>query len=151
MQPKEKQKVWNTSGKFLRGKGFALALLACIAAAAAAGVWAVGAIRDQMARDLGESPSQNITGEETFPGIDQGAGPETEEQLWEQEAASAAQPAADVPESSSSGGPSGAPSGSGSVSRTLRAANRIARCQRVSRLGVYAARLWAGARRLERR
>ena len=92
------------------------ALLACIAAAAAAGVWAVGAIRDQMARDLGESPSQNITGEETFPGIDQGAGPETEEQLWEQEAASAAQPAADVPESSSSGGPSGAPSGSGSVS-----------------------------------
>lgn len=102
--------------KFLRGKGFALALLACIAAAAAAGVWAVGAIRDQMARDLGESPSQNITGEETFPGIDQGAGPETEEQLWEQEAASAAQPAADVPESSSSGGPSGAPSGSGSVS-----------------------------------
>ena len=76
--------------KFLRGKGFALALLACIAAAAAAGVWAVGTIRDQMARDLGESPSQNITGEETFPGIDQGAGPETEEQLWEQEAASAA-------------------------------------------------------------
>ena len=53
--------------KFLRGKGFALALLACIAAAAAAGVWAVGTIRDQMARDLGESPSQNITGEETFP------------------------------------------------------------------------------------
>ena len=34
--------------------------------------------------------------------------------------------------------------------RTLRAANRIARCQRVSRLGVYAARLWAGARRVER-
>ena len=123
--------------KFLRGKGFALALLACIAAAAAAGVWAVGAIRDQMARDLGESPSQNITGEETFPGIDQGAGPETD------------------------GG------GCARIElvrrafwcavwvwfgvRTLRAANRIARCQRVSRLGVYAARLWAGARRLERR
>src|SRR5699024_12280061 len=105
--------------KFLRGKGFALALLACIAAAAAAGVWAVGAIRDQMARDLGESPSQNITGEETFPGIDQGAGPETEEQLWEQEAASAAQAAAEVPEPSSAGGPSGSPAATGSVTATV--------------------------------
>ena len=36
---------------FLRGKGFVLALLACVAAAAAAGVWAVRTIRDQMAED----------------------------------------------------------------------------------------------------
>ena len=76
---------------FLRGKGFVLALLACVAAAAAAGVWAVRTIRDQMAEDLGERPSQSITGEETFPGIDEGAGPAQEEQLWKQEAASAAQ------------------------------------------------------------
>ena len=101
---------------FLRGKGFVLALLACVAAAAAAGVWAVRTIRDQMAEDLGERPSQSITGEETFPGIDEGGAPATEEQLWEQQAAGAAQSVADVPESSSSGGPSGAPSGSGSVS-----------------------------------
>ena len=51
-----------------------------------------------------------------FPGIDEGGAPATEEQLWEQQAAGAAQSVADVPESSSSGGPSGAPSGSGSVS-----------------------------------
>ena len=101
---------------FLRGKGFVLALLACVAAAAAAGVWAVRTIRDQMAEDLGERPSQSITGEETFPGIDEGGAPATEEQLWEQQAAGAAQSVADVPESSSSGEPSGAPSGSGSVS-----------------------------------
>ena len=104
---------------FLRGKGFALALLACVAAAAAAGVWAVRTIRDQMAEDLGESPSQSITGEETFPGIDEGAVPDplgTEEELWQQESTGAAQSVADVPKSSSSGGGSSAPSGSGSLS-----------------------------------
>ena len=34
--------------KFLRSKGFALALLACLVAAAAAGVWAVRAVRDEL-------------------------------------------------------------------------------------------------------
>ena len=101
---------------FLRGKGFVLALLACVAAAAAAGVWAVRTIRDQMAEDLGEKPSQSITGEETFPGADGGLAPDREEQVWQQDAAGAAQSVADLPESSSSGASSGAPSGSGSVS-----------------------------------
>ena len=105
---------------FLRGKGFALALLACVAAAAAVGVWAVRTVRDQMAEDLGQNPGQSITGEETYPGIDEGMDEEitrdTEEQLWEQESADAAQSVADVPEPSSSGASSGAPSGSGSVS-----------------------------------
>ena len=109
---------------FLRGRGFALALLACVAAAAAVGVWAVRTVRDQMAKDLGEDPGRSITGEETYPGIDEGVmpdTPDTEEQLWQQDAADAAQPVKDVPESSSAGrssgsGSSGAASGSGSVS-----------------------------------
>ncbi len=102
---------------FLRGKGFALALLACVAAAAAVGVWAVRTVRDQMAEDLGQSPSQNITGEETYPGIEEGLTIDTEEaeQLWEQDTASVAQSVANVPEPSSSSALSGAPSGSGSV------------------------------------
>ena len=101
---------------FLRGKGFVLALLACVAAAAAVGVWAVRTVRDQMAEDLGQSSSQGITGEETYPGLDTEIDQDTEEQLWEQESASVAQSVADVPESSSSGASSGASSGSGSVS-----------------------------------
>ena len=41
--------------KFLRDKGFALALLACLVAAGAAGVWAVRAARDDPAlRGAGE-------------------------------------------------------------------------------------------------
>ena len=101
---------------FLRGKGFALALLACVAAAAAVGVWAVRTVRDQMAEDLGQSFSQSLTGEETYPGIDAGINQDTEDQIWEQESTSAAQSVADVPEPSSSGASSGAQSGSGSVS-----------------------------------
>ena len=93
---------------FLRGKGFALALLACVAAAAAVGVWAVRTVRDQMAEDLGQSSSQSLTGEETYPGIDAGINQDTEDQIWEQESTSAAQSVADVPEPSSSGASSGA-------------------------------------------
>ena len=37
--------------KFLRDKGFALALLACFVAAGAAGVWAVRAVRNELERD----------------------------------------------------------------------------------------------------
>ena len=38
--------------KFLRDKGFALALLACLVAAAAAGVWAVRTVRDELDKNL---------------------------------------------------------------------------------------------------
>ena len=34
--------------KFLRSRGFTLALLACLVAAAAAGVWAVRTVRDEL-------------------------------------------------------------------------------------------------------
>lgn len=105
---------------FLRGKGFALALAACILAAAAAGVWAVRTIRNQLEEDLGGSQSQNVTGEETYPGIDEGM--EQEEYEWEQQTADAAGSVNNVPENTASSpskpsaGSSGASSGSGSVS-----------------------------------
>ena len=99
---------------FLRGKGFALALLACVAAAAAVGVWAVRTVRDQMARDLGQDPGQSVTGEESYPGVEEGM--DKEEAIWQQQAADVAQAAEDVPEPGGSKGSSGAPSGSGSAS-----------------------------------
>ena len=49
-------RAWSISGIFCGARGFALALLACVAAAAAVGVWAVRTVRDQMARDLGQDP-----------------------------------------------------------------------------------------------
>ena len=38
--------------KFLQGKGFALVLAACLLAAAAAGVWAVRIVRDELQKEL---------------------------------------------------------------------------------------------------
>ena len=38
--------------KFLHGKGFALVLAACLLAAAAAGVWAVRTVRDELRQSL---------------------------------------------------------------------------------------------------
>lgn len=40
--------------RFLRGKGFALALLACLVAAGAAGVWAVRAVRNELEKSYEE-------------------------------------------------------------------------------------------------
>ena len=106
--------------KFLRDKAFALVLTACLLAAAAAGVWAVRTVRNELKKDLDavRSPSS------TAPGIDEGirtspglAGEEEAE--WQQQTAPAANSVANVPEAhSSSGGAassSGAQSGSGSV------------------------------------
>ena len=54
--------------KFLRDKAFALVLTACLLAAAAAGVWAVRTVRNELKQDLDavRSPSS------TAPGIDEG-------------------------------------------------------------------------------
>ena len=38
--------------KFLRDKAFALVLTACLLAAAAAGVWAVRSVRNELKKDL---------------------------------------------------------------------------------------------------
>ena len=52
--------------KFLRDKGFALALLACLVAAAAAGVWAVRTVRDELDKNLscprGPAPREEFLG-----------------------------------------------------------------------------------------
>ena len=54
--------------KFLRDKAFALVLTACLLAAAAAGVWAVRTVRNELKQNLDavRSPSS------TAPGIDEG-------------------------------------------------------------------------------
>ena len=106
--------------KFLRDKAFALVLTACLLAAAAAGVWAVRTVRNELKKDLDavRSPSS------TAPGIDEGirtspglAGEEEAE--WQQQNAPAANSVANVPKADSSSGgaasSSGAQSGSGSV------------------------------------
>ena len=106
--------------KFLRDKAFALVLTACLLAAAAAGVWAVRTVRNELKQNLDavRSPSS------TAPGIDEGINTSPgvageEEAEWQQQNAPAANSVANVPEAhSSSGGAvssSGAQSGSGSV------------------------------------
>ena len=46
--------------RFLRDKGFALALLACLVAAAAAGVWAVRTVRDELKENLDGLNDENL-------------------------------------------------------------------------------------------
>ena len=43
--------------KFLRSRGFTLALLACLVAAAAAGVWAVRTVRDELKKSYDDPVS----------------------------------------------------------------------------------------------
>ena len=106
--------------KFLRDKAFALVLTACLLAAAAAGVWAVRTVRNELKQDLNavRSPSS------TAPGIDEGINTSPgvageEEAEWQQQNAPAANSVANVPKADSSSGgaasSSGAQSGSGSV------------------------------------
>ena len=88
--------------KFLRDKAFALVLTACLLAAAAAGVWAVRTVRNELKQNLDavRSPSS------TAPGIDEGihtspgvAGEEEAE--WQQQNAPAANSVANVPKADS--------------------------------------------------
>ena len=106
--------------KFLRDKAFALVLTACLLAAAAAGVWAVRTVRNELKQNLDavRSPSS------TAPGIDEGINTSPgvageEEAEWQQQNAPAANSVANVPKADSSSGgaasSSGAQSGSGSV------------------------------------
>ena len=106
--------------KFLRDKGFVLALLACLVAAAAAGVWAVRTVRDELKENLDGLKTPDSTS--TLPGIDQDLTliPEEEYPEWQQPDTPAANsvanvPKAELPSASSSSPSSGAASGSGSV------------------------------------
>ncbi len=107
--------------RFLREKGFALALLACLLAAAAAGVWAVRTVRDELKRSIEKSEDPASAAQ----GIDEGIQiiPE-EEYEWQQETTEAANSVSNVPKSVSgassaphaaSSSSSGVSSGSGSV------------------------------------
>lgn len=99
--------------KFLHGKGFALLLTASLLAAAAAGVWAVRALRAELQKSL--------EGLDT-PGTTQQTTPETEpdwdaqeDTTWQQPVTDVANSKADVPQQERSGASSGAQSGSGSL------------------------------------
>ena len=107
--------------KFLHGKGFAPVLAACLLAAAAAGVWAVRTVRDELRQNLTDLTNPSSTARQTIPEPepDPDVGLE-EEELWldlpdtaEQAANSVAGVPQPVPGSSSAS--SGAASGSGSV------------------------------------
>ena len=107
--------------KFLRDKGFVLALLACLVAAAAAGVWAVRTVRDELKENLDGLKTPDSTS--TLPGIDQDLTliPEEEYPEWQQPDTPAANsvanvPKAEPPSASSSSPSSGAASGSASSS-----------------------------------
>ena len=102
--------------KFLHGKGFALLLTASLLAAAAAGVWAVRALRAELQKSLDGLDA---------PGTTQQTTPETEpdwdvqeDTTWQQPVTDAAESAANVPKPeppAPSASSSGARSGSGSV------------------------------------
>ena len=99
--------------KFLHGKGFALLLTASLLAAAAAGVWAVRALRAELQKSLDGLNA---------PGTTQQTTPETEpdwdaqeDTTWQQPVTDAAESAANVPKPASSVSSSGAQSGSGLV------------------------------------
>ena len=98
----------------------ALALLACLVAAAAAGVWAVRTVRDELKENLDGLNEPDSTS--TLPGIDEDLTiiPEEEYPEWQQPTTPAANsvanvPKAESPSASSSSPSSGAASGSGSV------------------------------------
>lgn len=100
--------------KFLRSRGFALALIACLLAAAAAGVWAVRTVRDELEKNLTDL---------TRPGSQTQPEPESdwttqEDEPWQDIPQQAANSVANVPQPASSAPSisSGAQSGSGSVS-----------------------------------
>ena len=106
--------------KFLRDKGFALALLACLVAAGAAGVWAVRTVRDELEKSYKNQTgpdASSASGQTEQPGWD--ADLKVEDDVWQQDVADVAENKPDVPKpdraSGSAGASSGARSGSGSV------------------------------------
>lgn len=101
--------------KFLHGKGFALALLACLLAAAAAGIWAVRTVRDELEKNLTDLAQENLVPQTGTEAEDRS---QEEEELWLDLTEEAANSLADVPQSTSAAqsSSSGVPSGSGTVS-----------------------------------
>lgn len=103
--------------KFLQGKGFVLVLAACLAAAAAAGVWAVRTVREELQQNRTDLTAPDSRLPEQEPDVAE------EEELWLdlEDLTEAANSVADVPQPASGASPapsasSGQSSGSGSVS-----------------------------------
>ena len=100
--------------KFLRSRGFTLALLACLVAAAAAGVWAVRTVRDELKKSYDDLTAPQ---EEPAPEPQLTLDPQ-EDDVWQQPVTDAAESAANVPKPeppAPSASSSGAQSGSGLV------------------------------------
>ena len=97
--------------KFLRSRGFTLALLACLVAAAAAGVWAVRTVRDELKKSYDDLTAPQ---EEPAPEPQLTLDPQ-EDDVWQQPVTDVAESAANVPKPASSASSSGAQSGSGLV------------------------------------
>ena len=97
--------------KFLRSRGFTLALLACLVAAAAAGVWAVRTVRDELKKSYDDLTTPQ---EEPAPEPQLTLDPQ-EDDVWQQPVTDSAESAANVPKPASSASSSGAQSGSGLV------------------------------------
>ncbi|MGN0707136.1 MAG: peptidoglycan DD-metalloendopeptidase family protein [Faecalibacterium sp.] len=108
--------------KFLHGKGFALAMAACLLAAACAGVWAVRVLRDRLEENLeglNGATEQDQTAQRMDEELLNDVETDEEAQTWQQQTEPAANSVANVPKpepSASSGSLSGGQSGSGSVS-----------------------------------
>ena len=73
--------------KFLRSRGFALALLACLVAAAAAGVWAVRTVRDELKKSYDDLTTPQ---EEPAPEPQLTLDPQ-EDDVWQQPVTDAAE------------------------------------------------------------
>ena len=97
--------------KFLRSRGFTLALLACLVAAAAAGVWAGRTVRDELKKSYDDLTTPQ---EEPAPEPQLTLDPQ-EDDVWQQPVTDVANSKADVPQQTPSGASSGAQSGSGSL------------------------------------
>lgn len=106
--------------KFLRDKGFALALAACVLAAAIAGIWAVRAIRGELEKEW-----QSLSEPDSTAGVDEGLNETEDANEWEQQTTQAANSLANVPRTeqparsgsqAASSRASGASSGSSGVS-----------------------------------
>lgn len=144
--------------KFLRDKGFALALLACLVAAAAAGIWAVRTVRDELDKNLSGLKTPDSTS--TAPGIDEGLStttPQEDETTWEWPTEPAANSVSNVPKVASSGIAEcvfGLLCAAGWLwlgARTIRAARCILACQQFGSACFHAADLWQGAQWIQRR
>ena len=133
--------------KFLRSRGFALALLACLVAAAAAGVWAVRTVRDELKKSYDDLTTPQ---EEPAPEPQLTLDPQ-EDDVWQQPVTDAAESAANVTQARIL-----CVLFWGAVwlwfgARTLRTAGRILACQQFSCACLHAARLGQGLERLQRR